>query len=255
MTPSLQKFCKKCPEWFQKVSEKVLKIWWNPGNFVTRRISLPKSETRMDGGEPVCSAYFVIRLLLGSLDLTSDLVGTSILSITNPTTLIIINHAMQLTLSSAWSSLPWSPWSSLSCSTSSYLCFNIIVPIVVVVRKISWNQSPCPLSIIFTTILISIPSSSSPSLAGAGITLASLRPLRMGWSNIWLDPRWFSRRNHHRARWTVRISLKRGIFGWMKKQVEPWKPHVWWKVLPSQYQDARWGHTGDRSIFKQDKRM
>ena len=138
--------------------------------------------------------------------------------LSNPTTLIIINHAMQLTLSSAWSSLPWSPWSSLSCSTSSYLCFNIIVPIVVVVRKISWNQSPCPLSIIFTTILIptitililipsSSSSSSSSSLAGVGITLASLRPLRMGWSNIWLDPRWISRRNHHRRCWTVRMGL------------------------------------------------
>jgi len=33
----------------------------------------------MDGGEPVCSAYFVTRLLLGGLDFTSDLVLASLL--------------------------------------------------------------------------------------------------------------------------------------------------------------------------------
>ena len=33
-------------------------------------------------GEAVCSAYFVIRLLLGGLDLASDLVGTITITIT-----------------------------------------------------------------------------------------------------------------------------------------------------------------------------
>ena len=41
-----------------------------------------KSDETMDG-EAVCSAYFLIRLLLGGLDLTSDLVVIIVNTITN----------------------------------------------------------------------------------------------------------------------------------------------------------------------------
>ena len=124
----------------------------------------------MDGGSDVCSAYFVGRLLLGGLDLSSDMV-----ILRSPQYHVLHPHAHHHSNQS-------SHLDHRHQISQSHAGTGITLLLVNMFLKPSWPPwSPW-----------------QPSNPGAGLAVARLWPARMGWSSLWLDLRWLSSRGHCR---------------------------------------------------------